>query len=75
MINSNSESILKVIKNSIFHTHIKYFNIHHYFIRDIIAKNKLSMKYIPGDENPADIFMKSLDHNKHVIALSLLRMT
>ena len=74
MINSDSESILKVIKNPVFHTHIKHFNIHHHFIRDIIAKNELFMRYISENENLMDIFMKNLDCNKHVIALDLLRM-
>jgi hypothetical protein len=35
----------------------------------------LCVGYIPGDENPADIFTKSLDRSKHATALSLLRMT
>jgi hypothetical protein len=30
--------------------------------------------YITGDENPADIFIKSLDRNKHAVAPGLLRM-
>ena len=74
MINSDSKNALKIIKNPIFHIHIKYFDIYHHFIRDIIIKNKLSMKYISENENPIDIFMKSLDRNKHIIVLDLLRM-
>ena len=75
MINLDSESILKVIKNPIFHTHTKYFDMHYHFIRDIVAKNELSVRYIPENENSVDIFMKSLDHNKHAVALDLLCMT
>lgn len=41
----------------------------------MIAKGELSMRYIPGDENPVDIFMKNLDRNKHAVALDLFRMT
>ncbi len=75
MINSDSESILKIIKNSIFHIYIKYFNIYHYFIRDIIVKNKLFMKYISENENSMNIFMKNLDYNKYTIVLDLFYMT
>ena len=75
MINSDSESILKIIKNPIFHIHIKYFDIHYHFIRDIVAKNKLSVRYISENENPANIFIKNLDCNKYIIALDLLHMT
>ena len=74
MINSDSESALKAIKNPVFHARTKHFDIYHHFIEDIVAKSELSVKYIPGDENPADIFTKSLDRNKHAVALGLLRM-
>ena len=75
MINSDSESILKIIKNPIFHIYTKYFDMYYYFIRDIIIKNKLFVRYISENENPMDIFMKSLDHNKYAIVLDLLHMT
>ena len=74
MINSDSKNALKIIKNSIFYTHIKYFNIYYHFIKDIIAKNELFMKYISEDENLMDIFMKNFDCNKYIITLDLLRM-
>ena len=41
----------------------------------VVAKGELSAGYITGDENPADIFMKHLDRNKHAIALHSFRMT
>ena len=75
MINSDSKSTLKVIKNSIFHTHIKYFNIYYHFIKNIITKNKLSIKYISKNENFMDILIKNLDCNKYAIVFDLLRMT
>src|SRR5438876_7358819 len=75
MINSDSESALKVIKNPVFHACIKHFDMHHHFIKNIVAKDELSMRYIPGNENPVDIFTKSLDRSKHAIALDLLHMT
>ena len=74
MINSDSESALKAIKNPVFHARTKHFDMRHHFIRDVVAKGELSVGYIPGDENPADIFTKSLDRNKHAVALGLIRM-
>ena len=74
MINSDSESAPKAIKNTIFHARTKHFDMRHHFIRDVVAKGELSVGYIPGNENPADIFMKSLGRSKHAIALGLLRM-
>ena len=74
MINSDSESILKIIKNSIFHIYIKHFDIYYHFIRNIIAKNELFMKYISKNENFMNIFIKNLDYNKYIIILDLFRM-
>ena len=74
MINSDSESALKAIKNPVFHARTKHFDMRHHFIRDVVAKGELSVGYIPGDQNPADIFTKSLDRNKHAIALGLIHM-
>jgi hypothetical protein len=75
IVNSDSESALKAIKNPVFHAHTKHFDLRHHFIQDVVAKGKLAAGYIPGIENPADIFTKSLDHVKHKEALTLLRMT
>jgi hypothetical protein len=74
MINSDSESALKAIKNPVFHARTKHFDMRHHFIRDVVAKGELSVGYIPGDENPADIFTKSLDRSKHATALGLIHM-
>ena len=75
IINSDSENILKIIKNSIFHTYIKYFNIYYHFIRNIIAKNELFIRYISKNKNFMNIFMKNLDYNKYIIILDLLHIT
>ncbi len=74
MINSDSESTLKAIKNPVFHARTKHFDMRHHFIRDVVAKGELSVGYIPGNQNPADIFTKSLDRSKHASALGLIHM-
>ena len=72
-INSDSESALKAIKNPVFHARTKHFDMRHHFIRDVVAKGELFVGYIAGDENPADIFTKSLDRNKHAAMIHLAR--
>jgi hypothetical protein len=74
MINSDSESALKAVKNPVFHARTKHFDMRHHFIRDVVAKGELSVGHIPGDQNPADIFTKSLDRSKHASALGLIHM-
>jgi hypothetical protein len=75
IVNSDSESALKAIKNPVFHARTKHFDLRHHFMRDVVAKGELAAGYVPGTENPADIFTKSLDRVKHKEALRLLRMT
>ena len=72
MINSDSKNTLKIIKNLIFHIYIKHFDIYYHFIKDIIIKNKLFIKYIFENKNFMNIFMKNLDYNKYIIILDLL---
>ena len=72
MINSDSKSTLKAIKNPVFHARTKHFDMRQHFIRDVVAKGVFSVGYIPG--SAMDIFTKSLDHSKYSIALSLLHM-
>jgi hypothetical protein len=74
LIKSDSESALKAIKNPVFHARTKHFDVRHHFIRDVTSKGEISTGYVPGDENPADIFTKSLERVKHGNALHLLRM-
>ena len=74
MINTDSESALKAIKNPVFHARTKHFDLRHHFIRDVVSKGEIAVGYIPGDENPADIFTKSLERTKHTAALRMLHM-
>jgi hypothetical protein len=74
MINSNSDSALKVIKNPVFHARTKHFDVRHHFIRDISSKGEVTMGFVPGEDNPADIFTKGLERIKHAAALRLLHM-
>jgi hypothetical protein len=65
---------LKAIKNPVFHARTKHFDVRHHFIRDVTSKGEISTGYVLGDENPADIFTKSLECVKHGNALRMLHM-
>jgi hypothetical protein len=42
----------------------KHVDIRYHFVREMIDKNFLSVKFVPTDQNIADIFTKNLDNKK-----------
>jgi hypothetical protein len=54
---------------------MKHIDIQHHFMCEAIEDGKLSVKYIPTDDNPVDIFTKPLAKVKfrHFVKLLGLR--
>lgn len=74
MVNSDSESALKAIRNPVFHARTKHFDIRQHFVRDVVSRGDVSVDFIEGTKNPADLLTKSLEKVKHVEALRLIHM-
>lgn len=47
-----------------FHGQTKHIDIRYHFLRETVKEQKLSVKYIPTEENMADIFTKPLSRAK-----------
>ena len=47
-------------KGNKFHARTKHIDVRYHFIREAVEDGKLSVIYIPTDDNPADIFTKPL---------------
>jgi hypothetical protein len=73
-INVDNHGTILFAQNSGYHARSKHINICYHFIRENIAFNKVSVSYIPTDENAADIFTKGLTRSKHEYLTSLLGM-
>jgi len=74
MVNSDSESALKAIHNPVFHARTKHFDIRQHFVRDVVSSGGVSVDFIEGTKNPADLLTKSLEKVKHAEALRLIHM-
>ena len=74
MVNSDSESALKAIRNPVFHARTKHFDIRQHFVRDVVSSGGVSVDFIEGTKNPADLLTKSLEKVKHAKALRLIHM-
>ena len=69
---NDSVSAQKLAKNSVFHGRIKHIDIKHYFIREALKNNLISLKYLYTED--ADIFTKMLSPSKHIQCTKSLRL-
>ncbi|KAF2304706.1 hypothetical protein GH714_037543 [Hevea brasiliensis] len=66
-IYSDSSSAIAMTKNPVFHGRAKHIEIKHHFIRELVAKEEISLKFCNSDEQIADIFTKALPYSKFSI--------
>lgn len=59
-IHCDNQGAIALSKDNKFHARTKHINIRHHFVHEAIEDGKLSVMYIPTDDNPADIFTKPL---------------
>jgi hypothetical protein len=74
-IHSDNQGAIALAKDNKFHSRTKHIDVRYHFIREAVEDGKVSMVYIPTDENPADIFTKPLAKAKfrHFVELLGLR--
>ena len=56
------------------HSRMKHIDIRQHFVRACVNDRIIDVHHIPGTQNPADLFTKSLDHIIHQKWLSLTRL-
>jgi hypothetical protein len=59
-------------KNDMYQFKTKHIDIKYHFICDIVAEGKIKVNKIHTDENPADMFTKSLSNTKFKQCLDLV---
>ena len=59
-INCDNQGVIALSKDNKFHARTKHIDIRYHFIREAVEDGKITLKYIPTDENPVDIFTKLL---------------
>ena len=71
-INEDNQSAICIAKNSGNHAKTKHISIKYHFIRDLIQKSIIKLKYCPTNEMIADLFTKSLSREKFLKLCSLI---
>ena len=61
---TDSQSVIAVAKNLVFHAHTKHIEVHYHYVRERSHAGEISMIYIPTHENVANIFTKALPLDK-----------
>ena len=57
---SDNQGALFVSQNAVTERRTKHIDIRYHYIRDVIEQGAVEVLFVPGVENPADIFTKNL---------------
>ncbi|KAL1209293.1 Retrovirus-related Pol polyprotein from transposon TNT 1-94 [Cardamine amara subsp. amara] len=78
MIHCDNQVCIAYMKDPKYHERMKHIEIKHSFVRDIVAKKEVILKYISTHKMVADPFTKAIPRdvfNAHVRALGLRRVS
>ena len=59
LIQTDSDSTLKNVKNNVNHLRTKHINCRHHYIREVHGTNEVDIQHIPAIEQVADILTRS----------------
>jgi len=62
----DNQGSLFIGSNPVQEKQTKHIDIHYHYIWECIEDNKVSVVFVPGNDNPADMFTKNLDRLKFV---------
>jgi hypothetical protein len=57
----DSSSAICLAQNPLFHERVKHIKVRHHFLKDLVEKGDIEMRYIEKERRVADIFTKPLD--------------
>ena len=62
---SDNQGALFVSQNPVTERRTKHIDIRYHYIRNVIEQGFVDVRFVPGLDNPADIFTKNLGWIKH----------
>jgi hypothetical protein len=62
----DNQSVLKMVKNPVYHARTKHIEVHHHYIRQLVDNEDICLYYCPTTEQTTDIMTKPLGNDKYV---------
>ena len=59
-IHCDNQSCIKMTENPVLHDNSKHIEVRYHFIRDMVQKGAIKLKYVPTEEQVADVLTKPL---------------
>ena len=74
-INCDNQGAIALAKDNKFHSRTKHIDLRYHFIREAVQDGKITVSYVPTDENVSDILTKALAKSKfhHFVEMLGLR--
>lgn len=67
IIHCDNQSCIKLTENPVFHDRSKHIDLKYHYIRDMVQRNVIKLKYIATDDQVADILTKPLQLAKFAL--------
>ncbi|CAM6106257.1 unnamed protein product [Calypogeia fissa] len=76
-LHCNNISAIKLSRNPVFHARTKHLEIHHHFVHERVLEGELKLKFVPPDQQLADLLTKNLSpkkfaHDKRQIGMRIV---
>jgi hypothetical protein len=65
LIHVDNQSCTALAQNPVHHQRTKHIDIQHHFVRELVSEKVIELKYVPTEENIADVFTKGLGKQRH----------
>jgi hypothetical protein len=63
-IYTDSNSAIQLAKNPVFHNRTKHIDIQYHFIRETVKTGKIGLKFIPTEQQLANVLTKAVDYKE-----------
>ncbi|XP_039683885.1 secreted RxLR effector protein 161-like [Medicago truncatula] len=72
-IHCDSQSAIHLANHQVYHERTKHIDIRLHFVRDMIESKEIVVEKMASEENPADVFTKSLPRSRFKHCLDLIK--
>jgi len=72
-IHCDSQSNIHLANHQVYHARTKHIDIRFHFVRDMIESKEIVVEKVASEENPADVFTKSLPRSRFKHCLDLIK--